>query len=44
MVIAQTVLVTPIVAALARQVLEDAWREYEEQLRSLGARPACARQ
>ena len=38
MVIAQTVLVTPIIAALARQAIEDAWREYEEQLRSLGAR------
>lgn len=36
MVIAQTVLVMPIVAALARQSVEDAWREYEEQLRSLG--------
>jgi tungstate transport system permease protein len=36
MVIAQTVLVLPIVAALARQSVEDAWREYEEQLRSLG--------
>src|ERR671919_3257323 len=37
MVIAQTILVTPIIAALARQALEDAWREYDEQLRSLGA-------
>jgi tungstate transport system permease protein len=37
MVVAQTVLIVPIVAALARQTLEDAWREYEEQLRSLGA-------
>jgi len=37
MVIAQTVLILPIIAALARQALEDAWREYEEQLRSLGA-------
>ena len=36
MVFAQTVLVTPIIAALARQAIEDAWREYEEQLRSLG--------
>jgi tungstate transport system permease protein len=35
-VIAQTVLVLPIVAALARQLVEDSWREYEEQLRSLG--------
>jgi tungstate transport system permease protein len=38
MIIAQTVLIAPIIAALARQVIEDAWREYEEQLRSLGAR------
>jgi tungstate transport system permease protein len=37
MVIAQTVLITPIIAALTRQAIEDAWREYEEQLRSLGA-------
>ena len=37
MVIAQTLLILPIIAALARQALEDAWREYQEQLRSLGA-------
>jgi tungstate transport system permease protein len=37
MVIAQTILILPIVAALCRQSVEDAWREYEEQLRSLGA-------
>jgi tungstate transport system permease protein len=36
MVVAQTVLVLPIIAALTRQSVEDAWREYEEQLRSLG--------
>jgi tungstate transport system permease protein len=36
MVIAQTVLIVPIIAALARQAVEDAWREYQEQLRSLG--------
>jgi tungstate transport system permease protein len=40
MVIAQAILITPIIAALARQAVEDAWREYQEQLRSLGARPA----
>ncbi|WP_333840525.1 ABC transporter permease [Pelomicrobium sp.] len=39
MVIAQTVLVTPIIAALARQAVEDAWGEYAEQLKSLGAGP-----
>jgi len=38
MVIAQTVLIVPIIAALSRQTIEDAWREYSEQLRSLGAR------
>jgi tungstate transport system permease protein len=42
MVIAQAILVIPIIAGLSRQVLEDAWREYEEQLRSLGATPTAA--
>jgi tungstate transport system permease protein len=43
MVIAQALLVTPIVAALARQPIEDAMREHGEQLRSLGAGPLqCA--
>jgi tungstate transport system permease protein len=37
MVIAQTILILPIIAALTRQAVEDAWREYREQLRSLGA-------
>jgi tungstate transport system permease protein len=37
MVIAQTILILPIIAALCRQAVEDAWSEYEEQLRSLGA-------
>lgn len=36
MVIAQTILITPIIAALSRQVIEDGWVEYREQLRSLG--------
>ena len=36
MVIAQAILITPIIAALSRQVVEDGWREYREQLRSLG--------
>jgi tungstate transport system permease protein len=40
MVIAQVVLITPIVAALCRQVLADLWAEYEDQLRSLGASAA----
>jgi tungstate transport system permease protein len=37
MVIAQTILIAPIVAALSRQVVADAWSEYREQLTSLGA-------
>ncbi|HEY2864524.1 MAG TPA: ABC transporter permease [Casimicrobiaceae bacterium] len=36
MVIAQAILITPIIAALTRQVVEDAWLGYREQLRSLG--------
>ncbi len=40
MIIAQVILVTPIIASLTRQVMEDLWREYEEQMRSLGAGPA----
>ena len=36
MVIAQTILITPTLAALSRQVVEDAWDEYREQLSSLG--------
>lgn len=42
MILAQAVLVTPIIAALSRQTIEDAWREYEEQLRSLGAKRVTA--
>lgn len=37
MVIAQTILITPIVVSLTRSVIEDLWREYEDQLRSLGS-------
>jgi tungstate transport system permease protein len=37
MVIAQTVLIAPIVAALTRQVVEDAWTEHHDALRSLHA-------
>ena len=42
MIVAQVLLVTPIIAALTRQVVEDLWIEYEEQLRSLGAGPGRA--
>ena len=36
MVVAQTLLVLPIVIALTRQVVEDLWAEYREHLTSLG--------
>ncbi len=39
MVLAQTLLVLPVVTALARQVVDDAERAHGEQLRSLGAPP-----
>jgi tungstate transport system permease protein len=37
MVVAQTILIAPIIAALTRQTVADAWTEYREQLTSLGA-------
>jgi tungstate transport system permease protein len=37
MMIAQSLLIFPIIAALSRQVIEDAWEEYREQLTSLNA-------
>ncbi len=37
MIIAQTVLILPIVISLTRSVVEDLWAEYREQLLSLGA-------
>jgi len=40
MIIAQVVLITPIVAALTRQTCEDLLEEYRDQLRSLGASSA----
>lgn len=39
MIFAQTILVTPIVAALTRQVVEDLHGEYAEQFASLGVGP-----
>lgn len=39
MIIAQCILVTPLVAALTRQVVETLWEELQEQLRSLGVGP-----
>ncbi len=37
MVVAQTALIVPIVISLTRQVIEDLWEEYAEQLISLGS-------
>jgi ABC-type tungstate transport system substrate-binding protein len=43
MVIAQTLLVLPVIAALTRQLVGDSLREGGDQLRSMGARPlTCA--
>lgn len=39
MILAQWVLVTPIVAAITRQVLAELWGEYRDLLHSLNARP-----
>lgn len=39
MVIAQTVLVTPIIAALTRQTIEDLWVEYRDELAAMGVGP-----
>lgn len=39
MIIAQFILVLPIIAALSRQVMEEMWLEYREQLQSLGVAP-----
>ena len=41
MVIAQVLLVTPIIGALTRQACQDLLEEYDEQLRSLGASPSA---
>ncbi len=38
MIIAQTILITPIIAALSRQICEALYEIYREQLRSLGAK------
>lgn len=39
MILAQTVLVTPLIAAVARQSMAELWVEYADELRSLGAGP-----
>jgi tungstate transport system permease protein len=39
MVIAQTILVTPIIAALTRQTIEDLWVEYRDELAAMDVAP-----
>lgn len=39
MIIAQTILVLPIIAALARQTIEDLWAEYRDELAALNVGP-----
>jgi tungstate transport system permease protein len=40
MIIAQTILVAPIIAALARQTIEDLWAEYRDEFAALNVGPA----
>jgi tungstate transport system permease protein len=39
MIIAQTILVAPIIAALSRQTIEDLWTEYRDELAAMGVGP-----
>ncbi|MET0668560.1 MAG: ABC transporter permease [Xanthobacteraceae bacterium] len=39
MIIAQAILVTPIIAALARQTIEDLWTEYRDELAAMNVGP-----
>jgi tungstate transport system permease protein len=39
MIVAQTILVTPIIAALARQTVEDMWLEYRDELAAMDVGP-----
>jgi len=39
MIAAQTVLITPIIAALTRQTVEDLWSEYREELAAMDVGP-----
>ena len=40
MVVAQTILVAPIIAALTRQTIEDMWTEYRDELTAMNVGPA----
>jgi tungstate transport system permease protein len=39
MIVAQTILVTPIIAALTRQTIEDLWAEYRDELTAMNVAP-----
>jgi tungstate transport system permease protein len=39
MVIAQAILILPIIAALTRQTIEDVWLEYRDELAAMDIRP-----
>src|SRR5260221_38511 len=39
MIVAQTVLIAPIIAALARQTVEDLWNEYRDELAAMDVGP-----
>jgi tungstate transport system permease protein len=39
MIVAQTILVTPIIAALTRQTIEDLWVEYKDELTAMNVGP-----
>jgi tungstate transport system permease protein len=41
MIAAQTILVTPIIAALTRQTIEDLWAEYRDELNAMNVGPAA---
>jgi tungstate transport system permease protein len=41
MVIAQTILIVPIITALSRQTIEDLWTEYRDELTAMGVSPIC---
>jgi tungstate transport system permease protein len=40
MIVAQTILITPIIAALARQTIEDLWAEYRDEFAAMDVGPA----
>jgi tungstate transport system permease protein len=39
MIIAQTILIVPIIAALTRQTMDDLWNEYADELNAMGVTP-----